>query len=468
MNKTYVKRIALWLLDVACVSLSYIVASVLRFDGPLAGNILTYNRAVYAAMILITFLINFVAHDNRGFMKRGGFREFGRALRYNIFLGLGAAVASYVFHIQPSRLFVVSICIIDTVVMTVVRWLAKWAARRVFKGERSASPIVMIIEKGQRETVSQRFTPGFTYAIAGWLELDKDGLQGTVKGHPIRCSLAGVGEALKSAGAREIPDFFICTPHASERDLIQLVDAVEQYGTNCHVAIEMPDPNLQGAQLGYFGELPVVTYTGRGSVFYRRYVKRLIDIVASLLVVIVAFIPGAILAIIIVAQSGGAPFYSQERLGKNGKHFKLYKFRSMVSDADNVEKYFTPEQLETWHRERKVDNDPRITGIGRFLRKTSLDEFPQFINVLKGDMSVVGPRPIVDEEIVHYGNRESEFLSVRPGITGWWQVVARNSATYVDGSRQELELYYVRHTSFTLDWNIIKRTFGAVFNGTGQ
>ena len=115
-----------------------------------------------------------------------------------------------------------------------------------------------------------------------------------------------------------------------------------------------------------------------------------------------------------------------------------------------------------------MDNDPRVTGIGRFLRKTSLDEFPQFINVFKGDMSIVGPRPIVDEEISHYGDRASEFLSCKPGITGWWQVEARNDADYASGRRQALELYYVRHASATLDWNIFKRTFGAVFHGTGK
>ena len=167
-------------------------------------------------------------------------------------------------------------------------------------------------------------------------------------------------------------------------------------------------------------------------------------------------------------QSKGAPFYSQERLGLGRKHFRLLKFRSMVADANDVEKYFTPEQLREWQIERKVDNDPRVTGIGRILCKTSLDEFPQFINVLRGDMSIVGPRPIVDEEIVHYGDRASGFLSCKPGITGWWQVEARNDADYASGRRQSLELYYVRHASATLDWNIFKRTFGAVFHGTGK
>lgn len=117
-----------------------------------------------------------------------------------------------------------------------------------------------------------------------------------------------------------------------------------------------------------------MSYSGRGSRFYLVFLKRLIDIVVSLLVIVVAFIPGVILAIVIALQSKGAPFYSQERLGLGGKHFKLLKFRSMVADANDVEKYFTPEQLREWQTERKLDNDPRVTGIGRFLRKTSLDE----------------------------------------------------------------------------------------------
>ena len=239
-------------------------------------------------------------------------------------------------------------------------------------------------------------------------------------------------------------------------------------GSSCHVALDLPDPSLQGARLDLFGGFPTVSYSGRGSKIYLVFLKRLIDIVVSLLVVVVAFIPGLVLALVIALQSKGAPFYSQERLGLGGKHFKLLKFRSMVADANDVEKYFTPEQLREWQTERKVDNDPRVTGIGRILRKTSLDEFPQFINVLKGDMSIVGPRPIVDEEIAHYGDRASEFLSCKPGITGWWQVEARNDADYASGRRQSLELYYVRHASATLDWNIFKRTFGAVFHGTGK
>lgn len=140
----------------------------------------------------------------------------------------------------------------------------------------------------------------------------------------------------------------------------------------------------------------------------------------------------------------------------------------MVEDSDDVDKYLNADQLDQWRRERKVNDDPRITRIGRFLRKTSLDELPQFLNVLAGSMSIVGPRPVVEEELGAYGNDVAEFLSMRPGITGWWQVSARNDATYSDGSRQELELYYVRNATLALDVRVFLKTFAAVFGKTGK
>ena len=138
----------------------------------------------------------------------------------------------------------------------------------------------------------------------------------------------------------------------------------------------------------------------------------------------------------------------------------------MVSDAhEHPEKYMTPEQLATWKREQKLDNDPRITRVGRFLRNTSLDELPQFLNVLTGDLSVIGPRPVTLEETYEFGNARDEFLSCKPGITGWWQVTDRNDATWADGSRQLLELFYVRHASIGLDMRIFWRTFKAMRRG---
>lgn len=198
-----------------------------------------------------------------------------------------------------------------------------------------------------------------------------------------------------------------------------------------------------------------------------RFVKRLFDIVFSAVVCAVLALPVAVLCLFVVLDSPGAPFFRQERIGLNGKKIRIWKIRTMVTDAHtNPQRYMTPEQLEQWEREQKVDDDPRITRIGRFLRNTSLDELPQFLNVLTGELSVIGPRPVTLEETYEFGNARDEFLSVKPGITGWWQVTERNAATWANSDRQMLELFYVRHASLALDFRIFARTFKAM--GRGQ
>ena len=198
-----------------------------------------------------------------------------------------------------------------------------------------------------------------------------------------------------------------------------------------------------------------------------RFVKRAFDIAFSSVVVVVGFVPGLVLSGFVAKATGGSPIYAQERIGKDGKPFRIYKFRTMVADADDVEKYLSAEQLEEWKRERKVEDDPRITKLGGFLRRTSLDEIPQFLNVVAGQMSVVGPRPITSDELTHFGSDAAKLLSRRPGITGWWQTQSRNDASFETGERQALELYYIDHASLGLDVRIAASTVGSMF-GSGK
>ena len=155
-----------------------------------------------------------------------------------------------------------------------------------------------------------------------------------------------------------------------------------------------------------------------GTLAYR-FLKRLFDLVFSLCVSVVLFIPVAVVCVLIRLESSGSPVYAQERVGKGGKAIKILKLRSMVADAGNVQKYLSPEQLYQWEVERKVDDDPRITKVGQFIRKCSIDEMPQFLSVLNGDLSVIGPRPITRDELEqHFSDEEkAELLSVQPGIT---------------------------------------------------
>ena len=200
-----------------------------------------------------------------------------------------------------------------------------------------------------------------------------------------------------------------------------------------------------------------------------RFIKRTFDIVCGLIGVI-CLIPLTILVKIISVCSGDhkSIFYTQKRIGKNGREFKLYKFRSMVPNADEIlEQTLKMDKVraEEWKKYQKFEHDPRITKIGNILRKTSLDEVPQFINILKGDMSMIGPRPLVPGELdLHDGNHEI-YESVRPGITGWWACNGRSATTYAE--RLELEYYYVKNKSLWLDIKCVFKTISAVITKKG-
>lgn len=177
---------------------------------------------------------------------------------------------------------------------------------------------------------------------------------------------------------------------------------------------------------------------------------------------------GLLLAVAIVLDTRGPVFYTQVRMGKGWRRFRLFKFRSMVENADEVLKRHLkehPDQAIEWESKHKLKNDPRITRVGRLLRKTSLDELPQLWNVLRGDMSIVGPRPIVAEEIAKYGPAFSVYSKVQPGLTGLWQVSGRTDLSY--RRRTELDTEYVRKWSPWLDAKILLKTVRVVLLGHG-
>jgi lipopolysaccharide/colanic/teichoic acid biosynthesis glycosyltransferase len=192
-------------------------------------------------------------------------------------------------------------------------------------------------------------------------------------------------------------------------------------------------------------------------------IKRAGDIVFALTVLSLGFPVLFLIAVMVKITSRGSVFYSQRRIGRGYKGFGCLKFRTMRKGADQMLLRLLerdPLLREEFERDFKLKKDPRITPLGRFLRRTSLDELPQLLNILKGQMSVVGPRPIVWDELERYGRQMDLVLSVRPGLTGLWQVSGRNNLPYE--TRVRLDLYYVRHRTFWLDLRIILRTIGVV------
>lgn len=196
--------------------------------------------------------------------------------------------------------------------------------------------------------------------------------------------------------------------------------------------------------------------------------KRTIDLGVCLLSLPIIVPLGLILSLYICMDSGGSPFYCQERIGQHGKTFKVWKFRTMVKNAEKeLETWLNsnPAFAEEWEKSQKLKNDPRLTKAGIFLRKTSLDELPQIINILLGTMTLVGPRPIVKNEKKKYGRYFNEYCEVKPGLTGLWQISGRNNVSYK--RRVAYDHYYINNWSIFLDFWILAKTIPAVFHGDG-
>lgn len=206
------------------------------------------------------------------------------------------------------------------------------------------------------------------------------------------------------------------------------------------------------------------------------FFKRLIDIFASVLVVVVGFPFFLAIALLIKLTSKGPVFFSQQRIGERGDVFTLYKFRTMRQDADDsIHREFTRSFIEGRMSNSSLDekapsiyklaDDPRVTAVGNFLRKTSLDELPQFINILRGEMTIVGPRPPLQYELEYYEEWHKLRLKVKPGLTGLWQVSGRSSVPF--NEMVKLDLYYIEHWSLLLDLKIMLRTIPVMLFGSG-
>ena len=241
---------------------------------------------------------------------------------------------------------------------------------------------------------------------------------------------------------------------------------LEQHAHPLHVRQQRKLELMVHMELPKIASLPLkdgqllVSYAGLG--------KRCLDVVA-VLVLLPIVVPVLLLLAAFVMLDGGRPFFGHLRIGRHGRDFQCWKIRTMVSDAEATLKHILatdPEAAAQWARDHKLLHDPRITRLGNFLRKSSLDELPQLWNVLRGDMSLVGPRPVTRDELDRYGETASVYLSVRPGVTGLWQVQGRNSIQYDD--RVRLDRLYVQQLAFARDLNILVRTLSVVFARTGR
>lgn len=299
------------------------------------------------------------------------------------------------------------------------------------------------------------------YAFKGFIELPG---AGSYPADSTGAVLGTLDTLFKQARKKFVDEIFITMP--CERGIIQKILAqARAYGVDLRIIPETYDGLTWNNPVEYLGHFPTIPlYRGQTPVI-RLALKRTLDILFSILALIF-FLPAmAVIAIAIKLDSSGPVFYLSERIGKKGRVFRCIKFRTMVRDADKRRASL----MQRNEREEvlfKIANDPRVTRVGHFLRKYSLDEFPQFFNVLRGDMSVVGPRPPIGSEVREYQLSHLRRLDVTPGITGLWQVQARQSPSF--DSYISLDVTYIENWSVWLDFQIILRTVGVVLAGTGS
>lgn len=265
---------------------------------------------------------------------------------------------------------------------------------------------------------------------------------------------------------KKVYSLIVAYPMLRAKTLSKLVSDIQKQVYSVYVIPNLSQVNLLSSELLYFFYEEVFLLRIRNNLKSRlnRDIKSILDYVGTCFLTVLLFPVMGVIAIGVAVSSPGPVFFTQSRMGRNGKPFRIFKFRTMYEDAearlqDILES--DPKLKEEYKKNRKLQNDPRITAIGKFLRRTSLDELPQLLNVLRGEMSLVGPRPAFEEEILeHYKEQGSEYVLVKPGITGLWQVSGRNENDF--SVRVRLDLWYIRNWSLWLDLMILVRTVGVV------
>ena len=453
--------------DLITILISYLLAVLLRF-GTLQGRIgsgLHTNTCL--AFILVAVVYSLVLEWNHGFIKRGYLVELAAVLKYNITMVI--IVSSFLFVTSRasdfSRLVWGYVFLINTVLTYVFHLASKRIMMKYYQSEYSKIRVLVMTDSEHPGELMEKFSAGlpFNYEVAG-AAIWGDGM-GELSDEKL--PVFPVDAALIDR-IRQMPldEVFIQFGRHSANKLKDLIHTLESMGLVCHYNIDILEGSSTESTIGKLGDYTVISYSIAPIDYRRRFIKRAIDIVGVIAGLCITLLLTPFIAAAIKLSSKGPVLFSQIRIGKNGRRFTIYKFRSMYLDAEERKKELA-DQNEISGLMFKIKNDPRITPVGRFLRKTSLDELPQFYNVLRGDMSLVGTRPPTEDEFEKYSPYYRRRLCMTPGLTGLWQVSGRSDITDFD-EVVKLDLEYIDNWSLTLDIKILIKTLWVVFAGKGS
>lgn len=366
---------------------------------------------------------------------------------------------------STSRFFTGAFGILAFVYLTVLRY----ALKNFLQSEQLLQTPVIIVGAGKTAELlvkSLRNDPGMGYKIVGLLE-DNKVQEGILEQYPVLGGFADAERIIAETGVRRV---FIAAPGLNDHDLGRLIYRIQPLVENMGVItnlVGVPTGTVEAESI-FNEKLLILRLKNNLARPLNRFIKTIVDYTLTIIGVILISPILFFIAAWIYKDSPGPVIFQHIRIGKNGKPFPCFKFRTMCNNADKKLQELlsnNPEARAEWEKDFKLKNDPRITNSGAFLRKTSLDELPQLLNVLRGEMSLVGPRPVIEAELPRYGGFLDDYLMVKPGITGMWQVNGRSDTTYDE--RVQMDSWYVRNWSVWLDFMLLFRTIKAVLAGKG-
>ena len=465
------KRLSEWmtfLLDLMSLMVSFYMAAFIR--GGILKNWVFRDIYIdaFTVLVLSCVVINFISDSNRDIFKRGYMVELMCVIKYQAKLAL--ILFAYMFAIQNSdlysRIFLFLFFGINTLLTYVLRSYLKIAMLLGYKESELSNKVMLITVSRHAKSILRNMRRQYEWqsTVNSIAILDRDMVGEEIDGIEVIANRDNLYEVAKQNVVDEV---FVNLPRTFELDMEKLILELERMGIKVHINLDIfGNIKVKEKTIDEFAGYQVVTFSSVLFDVRKAIIKRSMDILGGLIGCIITVFLTIILAPLIVIESRGPVFFSQIRVGKNGRRFKIYKFRSMYKDAEQ-RKAELMEKNEMKGQMFKISDDPRITKVGRFIRRTSLDEFPQFFNVLKGDMSLVGTRPPTEDEFLQYESRHKRRLSLKPGLTGMWQVSGRSDITDFE-EVVKLDLEYIDNWSIGLDVKLIFKTIGVVILRKGS
>lgn len=465
-----IQNIILLFADMICFLCSYFGGGYLwlvNFRDVSVENMKSELFESIGIVLLVYMLIMLFSDIETDFIKRSTWMDLLAGVKASVILIFVTALTIFLQHNNADASRGVYFCIagINLVLFYATHVVIKYYLLKIYRNKRATNQVFLVTTSDRVEEILSDLenAKDWAHRLASIAIIDDNQVGKWYEGIPV---VATYSNMFQYAKEQIVDEVFINVPYDSGEALAEVVEKFEDMGATVHVSIEILNKFDYYKSFDMMGTIPVVTFTNQHYDWKMLFVKRLMDIIGAIVGLAITAVVTVFLAPPLLIESPGPLFFAQKRVGKNGRFFKIYKFRSMYQDAEERKK-----ELESQNEMNgfmfKMKDDPRITKVGKFIRKTSIDELPQFFNVLKGDMSLVGTRPPTVDEFRQYESHQKRRLSAKPGITGLWQVSGRNNIKDFEDV-VKLDVQYIDNWSIGLDIKIILKTIKVVFEKGGE